>query len=121
MATSAAPPDTPPPTAVDPVSPAPPAEAPHDEAWWSGRMTNARGALTRDTLLAESVQSRINALTSDVVSRDDPAQKAQLDYDRRQAVGELDRLQKAIESDKKDIADIQDDARRQSVPPGWIR
>jgi hypothetical protein len=120
-ATSAAPPDMPPPAAADPAAPVPPAEAPHDQTWWSGRMTNARGALTRDTLLSEAVQSRINALTSDAVSRDDPAQKAQVDYERRQAVGEFDRLQKAIESDRKDIADIQEDARRQGVPPGWIR
>lgn len=109
-------------TAAEPAAPpTPPAEPPHDEAWWGKRITDARGSLTRDTLLADAVQSRINALTSDATYRDDPAQKAQLDYQRRQALGELDRLQKAIESDKKEITAIQDDARRQGVPPGWIR
>jgi hypothetical protein len=121
LASGAAAPDAPPAATADPADPKPPVEAPHDEAWWSGRITNARGTLTRDTMLSEAVQSRINALTSDVTSRDDPAQKAQLDYERRQAIGELDRLQKAIVSDKKDIADIEEDARKQGVPAGWIR
>lgn len=112
---------TPPPDASGAAAPQPPAEAPHDEAWWSGRITNARAALTRDTLLADAVQSRINALTSDAGSRDDPAQRAQLDYQRRQAIGELDRLQKAIESDKTEITTIQDEARKLGVPPGWVR
>jgi hypothetical protein len=37
------------------------------------------------------------------------------------AVAELQRVQGEIEQSKKDIAGIEEDARKAGVPPGWIR
>jgi hypothetical protein len=34
---------------------------------------------------------------------------------------ELARLKKAIDSDKKAVADLEEEARRAGVPPGWLR
>ena len=101
--------------------PAQPAEPPKDEKWWRARMDGARNALERNELLAASVQSRINALQTDVVNRDDPAQQAMLRQQLGKALNELERLQKQIEADRKSISDIQAEARRARVPPGWIR
>jgi hypothetical protein len=67
------------------------------------------------------MQSRINALQFDVVNIDDPAQQAQARQALGRALGELDRLQKQVKADRQEIARIQDEARRQRVPPGWIR
>ena len=105
------------------ASPDRPAEStgPHDEAWWHATIAAARAALERDQVLAEGMQSRINALTNDVASRDDPAQRAVLMDQRVRAVAELDRLKTALDADRKAIDDIADDARKQGVPPGWIR
>jgi cell division septation protein DedD len=94
---------------------------PHDEAWWRAKIAAARAALERDQLLADAMQSRINALTNDVTSRDDPAQRAVLIEQRLRAVAELDRLKKALAADRKAIDDLGEDARTQGVPPGWIR
>jgi hypothetical protein len=77
--------------------------------------------LDHNHVLADALQSRINALTADFSARDDPAQRALIGVARQKALDELDRLKKSIRSDQKAIADFQEEARRASVPPGWLR
>jgi hypothetical protein len=101
--------------------PAAAAQADHDQAWWQDRMAKARAALAHDQVLADAMQTQVNSLTNDWANRDDPAQKQKLDQQRQQALAELARLNKQIAADQQAIADIQQDARRQGVPPGWIR
>ena len=95
--------------------------AARDQAYWSGRMIAAQTALERSRLFAESLQSRINALTTDFVNRDDPAQRAKIETDRKAALAELDRVKKEMETQRKEIATIEDEARRAGVPSGWLR
>jgi len=92
-----------------------------DQAYWGNRMKTAREALDRDSTLADAMQTRINTLTTDFVNRDDPAQRAVIGRDRQRALAELDRLKKQIVDDKKAIADLEEDARRAGIPPGWLR
>ena len=94
---------------------------PKDQAYWSGRMQGLLVRLDRDRTLADALQSHINALTADFSARDDPAQRSVLGVERQKALDELDRLKKSIVSDQKAIADLQEEARRASVPPGWLR
>lgn len=92
-----------------------------EETTWRNRMAQAREALRRSEAFADALQSRINALTADVVNRDDPYQRAKLADDRLKALAELQRVQGEIEQSKKDISDIEEEARKAGVPPGWIR
>ena len=92
-----------------------------DQKYWSGRMQGLRTQLDRDQILADALQSRINALTADFTARDDPAQRAVIGRDRQRAIDELERLKLAIQNTKKAIADLEEEARRASVPPGWLR
>ena len=48
-------------------------------------------------------------------------QQAKRCDDRQKAIDELNRLTKQIADDKKAIADLQEEARRAGVPPGWLR
>jgi LAS superfamily LD-carboxypeptidase LdcB len=96
-------------------------DVPRDQAYWSKQMKALDAQLDRDQLLAEALQTRINALTADFTARDDPAQRAVLARDRLKAIDELDRLKKAIQADRKAIGDFEEEARRASVPPGWLR
>jgi len=48
-------------------------------------------------------------------------QRAVIDRNRQRALGELDRLKKAIDGGKKAIAALEEEARRSSVPAGWLR
>ncbi len=96
-------------------------EAPRDRAYWNARMASLRDTLSRDEVLAEALQSRVNALTTDFVNRDDPLQRAALAADRDRAVAELERLRKQLIVDEEAISDFQTEARRANVPPGWLR
>ena len=116
-------PSSPAPTAIAPEQK--PAEAKpddqKDEAWWRARIAQAREAQRRAEAFAEALQSRINALSTDVVNRDDPYQRAKIADDRLKALAELQRVTGEIEQSKKEIADIEEEARRANVPPGWLR
>jgi hypothetical protein len=92
-----------------------------DQAYWSARINAARAALDRSKVFADALQSRINALTTDFVNRDDPAQRQQISLDRQRALAELDRVNKEIAEQTTAIADIQEEARKAGVPPGWLR
>jgi len=91
------------------------------EETWRTRMNQAREALRQNEVFAEALQTRINALTSDFVGRDDPLQRAKIGEDRQKALAELDRVKSEIENGKKAIFDIEEEARKASVPPGWLR
>ena len=98
-----------------------PKEKAKDQAYWSKRMKDLQTQLDRDQTFAEAMQTRINALTADFSARDDPAQRAVIGRDRQKALDELERLKKAILADKTAIDDLQEEARRAGVPPGWLR
>jgi hypothetical protein len=118
--TSAPPPSsssTPPPPRVS----ADPEERKKDEAQWRERIRREREALERAKTFADALQSRINALDTDFVNRDDPAQRSVIAADRDKALAELERVKKEIEQHTKAIATIQEEARRAGVPAGWIR
>ena len=68
----------------------------NEEAAWRNRMAQAREAQRRAEMFAEALQSRINALTTDVVNRDDPYQRAKLADDRKKALAELQRAFRRI-------------------------
>src|SRR5262245_49538420 len=108
---------------ADKPADAKPAEAgaAKDQKYWKDRIDAANLALDRDMGYAEAMQTRINALTTDFVNRDDPAQRSVIEQNRNRALAELDRLKKQIEDDKKTISDIEEEARRAGVPPGWLR
>jgi hypothetical protein len=92
-----------------------------DQAYWSNRLKALQTQFDRDRDFSDAVQTRINSLTADFVNRDDPAQRAVISAARDKAVAELNRLALAIEKDKQALADLQEEARRAGVPPGWLR
>jgi hypothetical protein len=109
----------PPPTADDaPEGTAAPAR---DQAYWRQRITAARNDLQRSRMFAEALQSRINALTTDFINRDDPAQRARIAEERDKAIDELERVNGEIQAQTRAIAEIEEEARREGVPPGWLR
>jgi hypothetical protein len=118
----------PPPVAADTATqPAveKPAETPQepakDEAWWRQRISMAREELRRNEMFAEALQTRINSLTNDFSMRDDPYQRAKIAEERSKAILELDRVKGDAEANRKKISEIEEEARRASVPPGWLR
>lgn len=106
-----------------PAAPGAPAapDPKRDEKYWHDRITAARSELSRSKLFADSLQSRINSLGTDYINRDDPAQRQQIFEDRQRALEELTRVQGEVAAFTQAIADIEEEARRLNVPPGWLR
>ena len=92
-----------------------------DQAYWKGRMSTAREELRRSEMFAEALQTRVNSLNKDFNSRDNPAQRSAIGADRTEALNELTRVKQEVERGKKQIADIEEEARKAGVPPGWVR
>jgi len=98
-----------------------PSDPKGDAASWKKRRQDLDAALERARLFADSLQSRINGLTADFSARDDPAQRSIVSADRQRALTELDRVKKEIQQHTKALADLQEEARKSGVPPGWLR
>ena len=84
-------------------------------------MAEARDQVERSRMFAEALQSRINALNADFSARDDPAQRAVIGTQLQKALAELERVRGDIEAQEKALADLEEEARRAGVPPGWLR
>lgn len=96
-------------------------DEPKDQKYWSERQRQLQDQLDRDETFLQAVQTRVNALTTDFVNRDDPAQRSVIAADRQKALEEVTRLNAAIVADKKAVADLEEEAHRAGVPPGWLR
>jgi DNA repair exonuclease SbcCD ATPase subunit len=118
---AALPPATPPPAEQKPAEAQAKPEEQKDEAWWRARMAQTREELRRNEVFADALQSRVNALSNDAANIDDPYQRAKAAQDRQKAIAELDRVKAEIEQAKKQISDIEEEARKAGVPPGWLR
>jgi hypothetical protein len=92
-----------------------------DETFWKNRMTAAKDSLNRSRMFLDALQSRINALTTQVINRDDPYQQATLEQDRQKNLAELERVKRDIDAQTKEISAIEEEARKAGVPSGWLR
>lgn len=110
-----------------PPAPTHPAAAPaddgvkKDEKYWRDRITSVQQGLARNKVLLDALQSRVNGLNTEFTNMDDPSQRGVIEENRKTALTEMERVKKDIENQSKEIVTIQEDARRASVPPGWLR
>jgi type IV secretory pathway VirB10-like protein len=129
VTTPPAPVETPAATPAPAPEGAPAGEAPPDEAQqreqdeqaWRNKMADARQALDRSQMYADALQSKINALWADFTARDNPVERAKIELERNKAIAEQARVKGEIEAQTKAIADLEEEARRSGIPPGWIR
>jgi hypothetical protein len=105
-----------------PSQPAPASAEPvKDEKYWRNRITQAREALQRSQAFVDALQSHINGLYAEFTAVGDPIQRAGIEKKRNEAIAEQDRVKADIVRQTKEIAAIEEEARRASVPPGWLR
>ncbi len=96
-------------------------EAPSDEQAWRQKMTDARTALDRSQMHLDALQNRIDGLWAQFTGHDNYVERERIEADRKKALAEYDRVKGEIEDQKKAIADLEEQARRANVPPGWLR
>jgi hypothetical protein len=98
-----------------------PEEPAKDQAYWSARFSDLQTQLSRNETFAVALQARINALANEYTNQGDGVRQQAIAAERQKAIDELNRVTKQIAADKKAIADLQEEARRTGVPPGWLR
>ena len=91
------------------------------EDYWLNRVTTARTEKRRAEVTAAALQNRIDGLWAVLTARDDPFQRAGIEQDRFEAIRLLETTQTEIRRLDREIQDIQEEARRANVPPGWLR
>jgi hypothetical protein len=106
-----------------------PAIAPgqQDEAYWKNRM---RGLVTKrdgdQTFLAAAVTReraldlRLHRNIDDALYIRDRFERTAVDGQWQDAVAEVSRLKAAVTNDTRAVADLEIEAHRASVPPGWL-
>ncbi len=88
---------------------------------WRARMTTAQEALARAELTAAALRNRADGLWAQFTAMDDPARRSVVERQRTEALEELERTRAEAERLDQHIRDIQEEARRAGVPPGWLR
>lgn len=109
------------PAAPGDASAAPPRPAVRNQEYWASRMTEARNKVERSRSFAQALQNRIDMLWTDFVNRGDPVQQRALEQDRNKAIAELEQLKIEIAENERAVVEIEEEARREGVPPGWLR
>ena len=92
-----------------------------DETWWRKRITDAREALVKQEALVETLQTRINGLQRDFLQVSGGPKVDQIRMELNSSIAEQEVAKRQVETYRRAITDIQEEARRSNVPPGWIR
>jgi hypothetical protein len=91
-----------------------------EEAGWRARMQAARDAVSRTQLQLESMRSRAAQLTAaSAMASDD--QRAATQKKQQEALQEHDKLRADLQRNQKALADLEAEAAKAGVPPGWLR
>jgi hypothetical protein len=91
-----------------------------DEAGWRARMQQARDAVQRTQLQLDGMRTRAAQLTAVSAAASDD-QRADFQKRQQDALQEYDRLRADLQKNQKALTDLEAEAQRSGVPPGWLR
>jgi hypothetical protein len=95
------------------------------EAVWRKRAAEARAAVEKAEKRVEELQAQYTALAQDVSPNPadigDPMRLFKLDEKKRETLAELEQAKADVTAKKKALEELEDEARRKNVPPGWLR
>jgi hypothetical protein len=91
-----------------------------EEAQWRQRMQAAHDAVSRTQLQLEGMRNQAAQLTAASAAASDDRRGS---FQKRQqdALQEYDKLRADLQRNQKALADLQTEASRAGVPPGWLR
>ena len=93
------------------------ATSPQDEASWRSRARELRRTLADDQTKLAAAKAHFDSLPDQAKGLiDQPVVQAWM-----KAREDISRLTAVVENDKRAVFDLEEDARRAGVPPGWLR
>jgi hypothetical protein len=103
----------------------PAADSAGAEAVWRKRMQEAHEAIDVAEKQVGELQAKYTALAQDLNPNPediaDPMRQFKLDDRKRETLAELEAAKAKVAAKKQALADLEDEARRKNVPPGWLR
>jgi hypothetical protein len=111
--------------AAPPAAPSPsgPVSPEMTEAYWRERATERRREVGRAEQRVPPLEQRIADLRNDrnPTNLMDPNREQNRQTQLAQAMADLERAKADVERAKQALTDLEEDARRKSIPPGWLR
>jgi hypothetical protein len=94
-----------------------------DEAYWRSQVESRLGAIRAAQQQVEAIQNRLNALNSDLLpgGAADPFRQETLEAEKAKARQELEEAKLQLERAEDAFQELEEEARRKGVPPGWVR
>lgn len=92
-----------------------------DASFWLNRMRDLQTTLDRLTLQAAALRNRADSLGHDFDLTSERARRSTIESQRQQLRTELELVRAEVAATAKQIFDLEDEARRSNVPPGWLR
>jgi len=110
-------------SAAAPAAPSPPPATMDPAQRWRRDAKARRDAIARAEADVAAVQARLDAL---LVDRDptnvlDPNRLQTLEAERAKAMQELEAAKEGLAKARQDLEDLEEEARKAGVPPGWLR
>jgi chromosome segregation ATPase len=91
-----------------------------EEGAWRARMQSARDAVSRTQLQLESMRTRAAQLTAASAAAPED-QRAGTQKKQQEALQEYDKLRADLQKNQKALSDLEGEAAKAGVPPGWVR
>jgi hypothetical protein len=110
--------------AAAPSGPAPaPAPTMDPAERWRRDGKQRRDAVTRSEAKVAAIQARVDALMQDrdPVNVMDPNRLQTLEAVKAKALQDLETAKAELEKARQDLENLEEDARKNSIPPGWLR
>lgn len=98
---------------------------PSDESSWRDRARSAYAGIRAFEKQVRSLEEKLKALNLDMQAAPedamDPFRLQRRDAKKQELTKELEDVKTQLDMARKDLAELEDEARRKGVPPGWIR
>jgi hypothetical protein len=107
--------------AVSTNAPPEPKYVSRDASYWLARMRELQTKLDRFKLMAAALQARLDSLQPDFTTAYDRFRASRFESERETLRTERALVTAEADAVSKQIRDLEDEARRSNVPPGWLR
>jgi predicted nucleic acid-binding Zn-ribbon protein len=96
---------------------------PHDESSWRAEAGRRRDAVKVADSRVQMLEAQVAGLRSDMspTNTQDPNRLQNQDRELRQALDNLEAARRELDTARQSLANLDDEARRAGVPPGWVR
>lgn len=96
-----------------------------EEARWRARGASARAAIERAEKRVAELQAAYDAQNLDAGANPeglfDPNRLLKAEERKRSTLAQIEQAKASVAAAKQSLLDLEDEARRKSIPPGWIR